>query len=189
MKDEYIDIVDANGKFTGQVALKNEAHKQGWYHNTTHVWIYNRSGEILLAQRSLEKKIHPGLWDVSSAGHVDSGETILDAALRELEEELGIVLPMDNLIKIGIFKHETVYGGGAIRDFEFHHAFIVQWTGSLDILRLQPGEVDDVKWVNPDTFKMLLEDESSELHFIKSNRDYYLKVLDSIKDQLESTNN
>ena len=57
--DEYIDIVTATGEPTGKTALKSEAHKNGWYHNTIHLWLYTKNGEILLQQRSHKKAIHP----------------------------------------------------------------------------------------------------------------------------------
>ena len=187
MNDEYLDIVDEQGAFTGKTALKSDAHRNGWYHHTTHVWIYNRDGEILLAQRSLQKQIHPGLWDVSSAGHVDAGESILGAAIREVEEELGIAFDEQDLIPIGIFKHQSEYQDGSIKDFEFHNAHIVSWNGALSELKLQQGEVDQVKWVNPEEFRHLLLNSKNNNHFIESNADYYLKILNAIDFQLKST--
>ncbi|GAL81499.1 putative Nudix hydrolase YfcD [Algibacter lectus] len=56
--DEYIDIVSENGDQTGKVALKSEAHKNGWFHNTIHLWLFTRQGEILLQQRSHKKAIY-----------------------------------------------------------------------------------------------------------------------------------
>ncbi|MDO9264844.1 MAG: NUDIX domain-containing protein, partial [Desulfosalsimonadaceae bacterium] len=45
---------------------------------------------LLLQKRSQNKKVAPGRWDTSVGGHVDCGETIETAMLREMEEELGI---------------------------------------------------------------------------------------------------
>ena len=42
--DELIDIVDKDGNPTGESALKSEAHKNGWYHNTIHLWLYTTNG-------------------------------------------------------------------------------------------------------------------------------------------------
>ena len=88
--DEYIDIVDKHGQPTGQTALKSEAHKHGWYHNTIHLWFYTIDGKILLQQRSSKKLIYPLLWDVSVAGHIDVGESITQAAVRKTFEEIGL---------------------------------------------------------------------------------------------------
>ena len=60
--DEYIDIVTATGEPTGKTALKSEAHKNGWYHNTIHLWLYTKNDEILLQQRSHKKVIHHHIY-------------------------------------------------------------------------------------------------------------------------------
>ena len=65
MEDEYIDIVTKEGKPTGEKALKSVIHSKGLYHNTAHVWLYTKQGEILLAQRAASKSICP--FPISSA--------------------------------------------------------------------------------------------------------------------------
>jgi 16S rRNA (adenine1518-N6/adenine1519-N6)-dimethyltransferase len=55
-----------------------------------HVFVLNKRGDLLLQQRSMLKDVHPGDWDSSVSGHLDSGETYAAAAVRELEEEMGI---------------------------------------------------------------------------------------------------
>jgi isopentenyl-diphosphate delta-isomerase len=56
---EYIDIVTKEGLPTGKSALKSEIHLKGYFHNTAHVWLYTKQGEILLAQRADSKSICP----------------------------------------------------------------------------------------------------------------------------------
>lgn len=184
--DEYIDIVDASGKSTGKTALKSEAHKNGWYHNTIHLWLYTKNGEILLQQRSHKKVIHPLLWDVSAAGHVDAGETFLDAAIRETKEELGLNLEHKDLTKIGVELHETSYCNGAIQDNEFHHVYIAELKVDLGNLIPQEDEVEAIKLVDFKSFEKLLLNSESNLHFIPTNKTYYLSVLNVIKDLLKS---
>ncbi|GAL63830.1 NUDIX hydrolase [Algibacter lectus] len=181
--DEYIDIVSENGDQTGKVALKSEAHKNGWFHNTIHLWLFTRQGEILLQQRSHKKAIYPLLWDVSAAGHIDAGESIETAAIRETQEELGLLLKPTDLIKIGVNKHLTAYADGAIQDNEFHHVFIAELKVNITELTAQEEEVEALKLVSFSQFKLHLEN-STDNHFIPSNKAYYQFVLDKIKAQI-----
>ena len=101
---EYIDIVTKQGIPTGKSALKSDVHTKGYYHNTAHVWLFTKDGHVLLAQRAASKLICPLLWDVSVAGHIDAGETIEQAAIREIKEEIGLQLTESSLYKIGVFE-------------------------------------------------------------------------------------
>ena len=60
--------------------------------------LFNSRGELLLQKRSIWKDRNPGRWDSSAAGHLDSGEGYLEAARRELREELGVEAPGLELI-------------------------------------------------------------------------------------------
>ncbi|MDG1384280.1 MAG: NUDIX domain-containing protein, partial [Flavobacteriaceae bacterium] len=88
--DEYLDIWNSDGQPTGQSCLKNEAHQNGWFHPTVHIWFYTATPALLLQKRSLTKETFPGFWDVSVAGHVSAGESILEGAIREVKEEIGL---------------------------------------------------------------------------------------------------
>ena len=181
---EYIDIVTESGAPTGKIALKDEAHRNGWYHNTIHLWLYTKKGEILLQQRSHKKSIYPLLWDVSAAGHVDAGESLLNAAIRETREELGLLLKPEQLTKIGIHKHCKNYNNGEIKDYEFHHVFIAELTVNIEELKPDDDEVEAVKLVTFSEVVNLLENSTTNNHFVAENSDYYLFVVDAIKNQL-----
>ena len=86
---EYIDVVDEKNNPTGKVKEKQQAHEDGNFHRTAHVWIINSKNELLLQKRSASKKTHPNYWDISGAGHIRAGESVIDGAIRELKEELG----------------------------------------------------------------------------------------------------
>ena len=182
--DEFIDVVDLNCIPTGVSVPKSEIHNKGYMHNTAHVWLYTTTGEILLQQRAASKTICPLLWDVSVAGHVDAGEGIEDAALRETQEEIGLCILETDLKKIGVFKCFQSYPNG-ILDNEFHHTFIVQTKAKIHDFIPQKNEVESLKYVSIEDFENLLEHSDENNHFISSNRDYYLAVLKAIRLQLE----
>lgn len=181
--EEYIDIVTKEGKPTGKSALKSEIHSIGHYHNTAHIWLYTKSGEILLAQRSASKVICPLLWDVSVAGHIDAGERLHLAAIREVKEEIGLSISEEDLEKIGVFECFQTYNNGII-DNEFHHTFISELKIDISKLQLQMEEVEAVKLVSLDEFRNILNQIGKNNHFVAHNKKYYEIVLASIIKKL-----
>ena len=87
--DELFDVVDANDQVTG-TATRGEVHAKHLLHRAVHVFVFNKRGDLLLQQRSHLKDVHPGLWDSSVSGHLNTGEHYPAAALRELDEEMAI---------------------------------------------------------------------------------------------------
>lgn len=88
MEDEYLDIVDENDEVVGRASFQ-EVYEKSSRHRICHVFIFNDEGKMALQIRSKEKFFCPGCWSTSAGGHVQSGETYEQAALREFEEELG----------------------------------------------------------------------------------------------------
>ena len=83
MQNEFIDILDKNGEFTGEIASRERVHFEGLWHTTVHVWVCNYNEELLFQRRSKNKESFSDMWDVSVAAHVLSGETLLEACVRE----------------------------------------------------------------------------------------------------------
>ena len=89
---EILDLVDEKGKTIGQAA-RGEIHGDPTKrHRAVHIFVVNKRGEYYLQKRSAAKRIQPGKWDTSVGGHLAVGEDYEAAALREIEEELGIKL-------------------------------------------------------------------------------------------------
>ena len=184
--EEHIDIVDQHGIPTGVSVPKSEIHSKGHLHNTAHVWFYSSEGNILLQQRAASKTIYPLLWDVSVAGHIDAGETYIEAALRETEEEIGLQLKPESLSKIGVILHESSYNKGSIQDNEFHHVYISELKVGVNKLIPQEEEVEALKLVSLNEFKALLKQSESNSHFVSSNKSYYEFILNTIKEELNT---
>jgi isopentenyl-diphosphate Delta-isomerase len=99
VQDEIYDVVDKMDQVIGQ-ATRREIHQKKLLHRSIHILVFNHQNELFLQKRSMAKDENPGLWDTSSAGHVDSGETYDKSAHRELLEELGIKAILKSIGKI-----------------------------------------------------------------------------------------
>lgn len=96
---ELFDVVDGEDRVIGPKP-REFVHVNNLRHRAVHILLFNDLGEIFLQRRSPWKDKNPDLWDSSAAGHVDAGETYLQAAIRELEEELGVGCALELLGKI-----------------------------------------------------------------------------------------
>ena len=179
--DELIDILNPEGKSTGKTALKSEAHKNGWFHATAHIWFFTSDEKILLQKRALTKKVFPGIWDISVAGHIGAGEEILEGAKREVFEEIGLILEDKDFIKIGTRIHQVNHENG-IQDNEHHHVFIAELKTPISELTMQPEEVAGLElW----DLKVLKETKNLENVLLPRFHEYYVNVYNKIISHLK----
>lgn len=181
--DELVDILDGEGNFTGKTALKSEAHKNGWFHPTVHIWAYTKNGMVLIQKRGSAKDTHPLLWDVSVAGHVGAGEEIIKAAIREVKEEIGLAIAEDDLEKIGIFKSVHNHGE-SFTDSEFNYTYLTELKVPLEKLRKQDIEVEALALI---PFFQLAEETwgmANLKKYVPHGTDYFKTVIKKIKEKL-----
>ena len=87
--DEILDVVDSTDNVVGK-ASRFQVHENELMHRSTHILVFNTSGDLFIQKRAMIKDESPGLWDSSAAGHVESGENYISCANRELKEELDL---------------------------------------------------------------------------------------------------
>ena len=167
---ELFDILDdETGEKTGLVRERGVAHRLGSPHETVHTWIVrekcaeNSSGndicgkrfDVLLQKRSKTKDSNPGCYDISSAGHIDAGDGIVESALRELKEELGIDASTEDLHFAGRRhgKYEAVFHGKPFRDNEWSNLFVYEKPINIEEFILQETEVESVMWMDFEDLK------------------------------------
>ena len=133
--EEIFDVVDANDQVIG-TATRAEVHAQKLTHRAVHVFVFNKRGDLLLQKRSLLKDMCPGLWDSSVSGHLDAGESYEAAAVRELEEEMGITTETtpEEIARIA---------PGLETGWEHMRLYRIRHDGAL---RFPAAEVDAVMW-------------------------------------------
>jgi len=97
--NEILEIVDSQDRVIGS-GLRGEIHRKGLMHRAVHLFVFNTRGEIYVQRRSAYKDRHPLKLDSSAAGHVGLGESYESTAVRELQEELGIISGVDQVLRV-----------------------------------------------------------------------------------------
>lgn len=162
---EYLDIVDEEGNPTGETIEREDAHRLGIRHRTSHVWLYrvrNGNAQLLLQKRSFDKDSYPGCYDISSAGHIPAGDGYLESALRELKEELGIDANAEELLFCGTRRFETreTFNGRDFWENQVSNVFILRRDLEETDFAVQHSEVDSVKWMDWDKCVEMVKNSS-----------------------------
>lgn len=183
MVEEMLDLLDANGNHLGKIAPKTEAHLNGWFHATVHIWFFTGDGRVLIQQRGMYKDTFPSLWDVSVAGHVSAGEALEQAAIREVKEEIGLDITEGEIIKIGVFKSVHQHSN-QLKDHEFNHTYICLLNTAIENLREQKSEVAALRLIS---LTQLAEETwglAKTNMYVPHGPEYYATIIKAIKKRL-----
>jgi isopentenyl-diphosphate delta-isomerase len=146
---EEVVLVNEQDEETGTME-KLEAHFKGVLHRAFSIFIFNNKNEMLLQQRAANKYHSGGLWTNACCSHPRPGETVEDAAVRRLKEELGFET---NLIKIFDFTYKASFENG-LTEHEFDHVFTGAYNGEMNINK---SEVQDVCFRSMDEIESNLQ--------------------------------
>ncbi len=182
---ELVDVLDKNGNATGISKSILEVHKDGSWHQASHVWIFNSKGEIILQKRAEKGMYFPGLWDISAAGQTSKGEDPDETAIRELYEEIGIKVDSKKLKKIEVRKVSMNVPKKNYYNNEFDHIYLYRFNGDISELKLQKREVDHIKFMPIDRFELEIQDPELYKKYVPHG-EYYFDIIKAIRKELNS---
>lgn len=139
---EFLDIVDSNNNIIGQ-ASRLEIHANHLLHRSAHIFITFQD-YVFLQLRASTKAQFPNTWDTSAAGHLAVGENYHQGATRELEEELGLKLALDQQLR-----ELANIGPSEDNGYEFVKVYAFNFA-SLPDLKLCPQEITTGGWFSKD---------------------------------------
>lgn len=138
-----------------------------------HIWFWRRNGEeleVLLQKRSATKPTWPGSLDISVAGHIDVGESLFDAAVREANEEVGYEINVDKLEYIFSYRNfvnglKWVYLYQPATDAEF---------------KFNDGEVESLEWVKLENFAAMIQRPKNH-NLVPHPKEYFSLLLTALE--------
>jgi isopentenyl-diphosphate Delta-isomerase len=181
--DELWQLYNEQGMpIAGKGAPKDEVFGSGLLHGASHVWIWriaNGKPEVLVQKRAHVKRTWPGCYDISAAGHIDVGESPLDAVLREAQEEISLIIDPNQLKFFGVYRADMVAENGDIEN-EFQWLFLLELPGHTDF-DLQEAELASLDWLPLDAFIA----NCTGTDYVPHGKLYYETVIQAIKAKLE----
>lgn len=156
---ELWDLYDKNRNLTGRDHVRGAEIPQGCYHLVVHVWIRNSAGQYLMSQRSADRPTFPLMWECVG-GSVTKGEGSLTGALRETEEEVGLIFSPED----GVLVHSEVremYHGKRFADIL--DVWLFAYDGPIDLEKATTPEVAQAEWMTKEQIKEL-QDSGKLVH-------------------------
>jgi len=130
-----IIIVDEDDQIIGH--KNRDEITSGDIYRSSSLWIINRQGEILLAQRALSKDHGPGMWGPAVEGTIERGETYESNMIKETGEELGLLnvkpIEKDKIRVAGKWNH-------------FCQRFLLVLDRNAKDFAIDKAEVEQVRW-------------------------------------------
>lgn len=156
-----IQVVNNDDQIIGHKPRHEIDYEKDIY-RTSGLWITNRKGEVLMAQRKLTRDKDPGKWGPAAAGTLEKDETYESNIYKEAEEEIGL-----KGVKFKIGPKQRVY----------KRNFFCQWFSAIldcDIseFKLQADEVEKIAWMPKQN---LIKD-------VKNNPEKYTTAMPEIVD-------
>lgn len=142
----------------------------------SHIWFWKKSKagvDVLLQQRSLSKSSKPGWFHISAGGHINVGESALQAAVREAKEEMGLDIDPDKLH----FSFSTRIIGRAPNDIVTVYLYELRGDEKFTYL---DGEVESYEWRTLDNFKTISHNSEAN-NLINQGTLYFDSLINSIE--------
>lgn len=140
MLSQKINIVNDNDEIIGEES-RSTIHSNGLLHREVHVWFYTPKGEIVFQHRAKDKETYPDLLDATVGGHVEIGATYEETAVKEMEEETGITVSINDILFLKKIKarSEDIITNKINYAFKSQYAYLFK--GSLADLKPEEGKI------------------------------------------------
>nr|BFE64474.1 isopentenyl-diphosphate Delta-isomerase [Dactylosporangium thailandense] len=143
-EQQLVELVAADGRAEGTATVEAAHQAPGRLHRAFSVLLVAPDGRVLLQQRAAVKTRFALRWANSCCGHPGPGESVVAAAARRLDEELGVSAP---LREVGVYVYQAADPDSGRVEFEYDHVLTGPFEGPV---HADPAEVAETEWVAPD---------------------------------------
>lgn len=151
---EMLDIVNEHDEVIGTLE-RSEVSKRGLGCRIVAVLFYRPNGEVILQRRHHTKSM-PGKLTTTVSGHVESGKTYDETAVKETKEETGVRLEIDQFTNLGALYYDSTNG------MRWAGIYLHEYHGDLERLVVEENEGAGFVSVPLDTLERAVTEEPSE---------------------------
>lgn len=137
--DELLACFDEQGKPT-EPHTRQEAHQEPmkYWHAVVNVWLIDKKGRMVCSLRSKKLSGNPNKWQTYFGGHLKADSNYKEAAVMELEEEVGLKIDPAKLFFIKPGKWEPTK--------HFFESYAYPFDASIETLKFNDGEIVEAAW-------------------------------------------
>mgnify|MGYP000033828009 FL=1 len=176
---EILPIVNERDEVIDEIDKSIFDKKTGRIYRVVSLILFNENDEFLIQRRAFSKKTFAGKWQFSaSAGHVQIGESYLDAIYRETIEEIGLNLKPRDFIEVGkVFIHTKE------NKRRFMQFFTAKVDFNLEDLAILHNEVAEVKLVNLAEFKEMIRENPDDF---MDSLEFSLRIIKDAQEKIKN---
>ena len=163
---EIWDAYNEDGSLAGCDLIRGEPIPDGLCHLVCEILVRHIDGSYLLMQRDFNKEGHPGMFEATAGGSALKGETLIEAATRELKEETGITA-----------SELTQINGPFLDNKNLFYCFLCVTDCDKTSVTLQAGETISYVWLSRDKFLKFMNSDKC----IQVQKSRLASYLDSIR--------
>lgn len=147
---EIWDAYDIHFNRLDKTLIRGEPIPSGYFHGVSIVVVQHDDGTFLMMHRDPKKEIDSNQWEPGASGSLLKGESFIQGAFRELEEETGLIVDnMQYMRDYCYHEYQTLY-----------KIYVTIYHGDKDKITVQQGETDAYRWIKPDElFKAIDQEE------------------------------
>ena len=135
----FLNIVNENDEIIGEES-REKIHQEGLLHREIHVYFVTPNKEIIFQHRAKDKDTYPDLLDATVGGHVEIGDSYEKTAIKETEEETGLIIDVEDLIFLSKTKRRSEDKATGKINNAFRESYIYIFRGDIKDLHIEEGK-------------------------------------------------